>query len=120
MVVGAAALLVSSTAAFSFSSLYVASPARRASSLHCQQRSCTKTRMMVASVPKEATDSPPTAVETRTKPANNRLHVQVCVGSVGEGASVHAIARASSSGEVFRVNKVIENVKSSFAASTLL
>lgn len=78
----AAALLISSTSSFSFSAL--PSSARRAPSSRCQQRSSNSqlrqsNLKMIASVPKETTaDS--SILETRTKPANNRLHVQVeCV-----------------------------------------
>lgn len=78
--VGAAALLLSSSSAFTFSAL--PSSARRAvSSSRCQQRS--SKMKMVASVPKDTTADSATHVvaETRTKPANHRLHVQVCVYS---------------------------------------
>eukprot|EP00752_Nemacystus_decipiens_P009931 g8858.t1 len=79
IVVGAAAVLISSTSSFSFSAL--PSSLRRASP-RCRWSSDSKSMMnMVGSVPKETTTETSTAtaavVEPRDKPTYNRLHVQL-------------------------------------------
>lgn len=71
-IVGAAALLLSTSPALSLRAVF---SSRRASSCNCRARSQEQlsSMQMITSLPKEGS----TAVEAGTKPTKHRLHVQV-------------------------------------------